>query len=260
MDIFDDFSEKLAGEVMADMADNYFGARKRLDDLVGILETFVENLKKKGEAVETRAGVFNALLTGETEAARFYDAIGVSSPETLLAREGIEDGVLDTVPDALTQKGRYVHTVGKVYDTLQKRCEDYLHGPPDYHPDDEALEEMEAHYELVLNMTKTINDQIEKINKSRSPGSMLQYVRGFQPDWDQKANIAGSNLVGFADGVDRKLVYKRIQFEDLGLKEYPDLPELGKVDKEIKGFCKDIYSRRKDAVEAAMAALRKTTT
>lgn len=259
MDIFDDFSEKLAGEVMADMADNYFGARKRLDDLAGILETFVENLKKKGEAVETRAGVFNALLTGKTEAARFYDAVGVSSPDSLLAKEGIGEGVLDTFPDALTAKGRYIQTTRKVYDALQKRCEDYLHGPPDYHPEDEALEEMETHYELVLNMTKTINDQIEKINKSRSPGSMLQYVRGFQPDWDQKANIAGSNLVGFADGVDRKLVYKPIKFEELGLKEYPELPKLGKVDKKIKGFCKDIYGRRREAVETAMEALKKTT-
>lgn len=244
---------------MADMADNYFGARKRLDDLVEILEDFAQRLRRKEAAVERSAGVFNALLTGIPEAARFYEAIGIASPGPLLDGEGIEKGALSAVPDAFTRRGRYIQTVRSAYEALQKRCGDYLHGPPDYEPAAECLEEMQTHYELVLNMAKTINEEIEKINKNRSAGSMLQYVRGFQPDWNQKANIAGSNLVGFADGVDRKLVYKPIRFEDLGLKAYPELPKLGKVDKEIKGFCKDIYGRRGEAVEAAMAALTAAT-
>lgn len=241
---------------MADMADDYFGARKRLDDLVMIFKRFAEKCREKGEAIEACAGVLNALLTEKAEAARFYDAIGVDSPDPLLARQAVQAEVLDALPNALTRRRRYVQTTRNVYDVLQKRCKDYLYGPPDYHPDGEGLEETEAHYELLVNMAEAINRQIEKINQNRSPGSMLQYVRGFQADWDQKANIAGSNLVGFADGVDQKLDYKPIRFQDLDLKKYPDLPASGQVDKQIREFCKDLYARRKDAIEEVMQKLR----
>jgi hypothetical protein len=255
LDIFDDFSEKLAGEVMADMADNYFGARKRLDDLVDIFHQFVDKCREKGEAVEADARGFNALLTGTAEAARFYERIGVTDPDPLLASASMDRAVLDHLPDAFTLKGRYIKTARKVYERLQKRCDDYLHGPPDF-TDPEDLQDMEAHYDLIVRMAKSINQQIEKINKSRSPGSMLQYVRGFQPEWDQKADIAGSNLVGFADGVDEKLTYKPIRFEELGLKHYPDLPEPDRVAKPLKSICADLYSRQRDAVAESMEKMK----
>lgn len=260
MDIFDDFSEKLAGEVMADMAENYFGERKRLDDLLDIFQRFVDKCREKGEAVERCAGLFNALLTGKEEAARFYESIGVDNANPLLVSPVIGDGILDRLPDALTRKGRYIETTRKVYDLLRNRCEDYLHGPSEFNPEEAGPAEEEAHYELVLKMAETINRRIEKINESRSAGSMLQYVRGFQPEWDQKANIAGSNLVGFAEGVDRKLVFEPIRFETLNLKRYPDIPEADEVAKQIKRVCKELYSRRGEAVAEVMEGLKTAVT
>jgi hypothetical protein len=215
----------------------------------------VDKCREKGEAVEASAAVFNALLTKPAEAKRFYDRVGLTDPDPLLDSASMDRPVLDRPPEAFTLKGRYIKAVQRVYDRLKQQVDDYLHGPPDL-TDPEGLEDMEAHYELLVSMAKTINDQVEKINKSRSPGSMLQYVRGFQPEWDQKANIAGSNLVGFAEGVDEKLVYKPIRFEDLGLKRYPDLPEPDRVAKPLKDICKDLYNRRREAVAEAMAKLK----
>lgn len=237
------------------MADNYFGARKRLDDLIDIFQSFAAACREKGRAVEAAAQFLNALLTSRAEATRFYKVIGIDDPEALLIPGAVNAGILDVLPNAFTQKGRYVQTVRRAYDVLQKQCEDYLHGPPDYQPEQEGAEYKEAHYDLMVNMAAAINQQIKKVNQNRSAGATLQYVRGFQPDWEQKATIAGASLTGFAEGVDQKLAYQPIRFEDFGLVLYPDLPTLRSVEKSIKKVCNDVYRRRSAMVKAVMSEL-----
>ena len=110
---FNDLNESLMDEVLGDMADNFFGRRKGIDDMRDLLDRYADSCREKAESAIRRAACFNALLPDPAGGAveRFYERIGVRGAEPLINAGAEIDTLPDRMPFALTRSGP-VHRPG----------------------------------------------------------------------------------------------------------------------------------------------------
>jgi len=252
---FDDFTTTLAEEALADMADAFFGSRKKLEGMMTVFREFVEQVRESAEGVDAQAALIRKLMLDREPAERFYRELGVASPEPLLDVDPEQAAVPPSLPSAWTRKGRYAGLVRRSYAALHERWETYLNGPKEQSRDPDGSDAIAPSYHLVLKMGELINERVEQTNRDMAPTWMLQQFRGFDPAKAEKARISGTD--GFGDGMDRKLAFRPIDLDALDLKTYPELPDPAAVSSEITDFCRKHYSDRKAEVEAAVSEIRR---
>ena len=255
---FDDLNESLMDEVLGDMADNFFGRRKGIDDMRDLLDRYADSCREKAESAIRRAACFNALLPDPAGGAveRFYERIGVRGAEPLINAGAEIDTLPDRMPFALTARGRFTALVEWAYDRTARACRDYLHGPPE---DESGPEngEIEGYYTLVERMVELINEEIRKVNTDMTPAGMLQRVRRLDVEGERKARIAGGVYAGYDSGMNRGLQLQPIDFAALELPDLPDLPPLGSVSWSVDRFCRDLYDAHKETIKKTLADVRR---
>ncbi len=255
---FDDLNECLMEDILCDMADNFFGRRKGIDDKRDLLDRYADSCREKADAAIRRAGCLNALLPDSADgvAERFYAAIGVRDAEPLINAGAAFDTVPDRMPFALTARGRFTALVEWAYDRTARACRAYLHGPPDDEPGpDEG--EIEGYYALVERMVELINEEIRKVNTDMSPAGMLQRVRRLDVEGDQKARIAGSVYAGYDSGMNRGLQLQPVDFESFQLPKLPELLPLESVSGSIDRFCRDLHDAHKETTRKTLSEVRR---
>jgi hypothetical protein len=104
-------------------------------------------------------------------------------------------------------------------------------------------------------MRELINAKIQEVNEQGSPSTILQYAKGFDAKGEQQAKVAGATG-GEYSGMDRKYLYRPITVEQMGLKQYPDLPRPADCRADIERFCKKVYPRIADALKVRLARLK----
>jgi hypothetical protein len=250
------FSDSMAEEVLTDMADTFFGARKELEHTIKAFQSLVETLREKETEVDAKAGFLNHLLLYGRAAADFYETIKVGTPSILLENKISDRPLLEKVPFALSPKGKFIKLVLRAYDALQEACDEYINGK--YYKDpEENVKRVTVHYKQIKIMCKIINEDVQKINKNMNPACVLQYAKGLDYETRDNERITGGTLDGYACSIDEKLAYKPIDFDSLRLKEYPALPKKDSVISEIRSFCKKIYSKNKTDIDKLIADLEK---
>ena len=101
----DDLVNDLAEEVLRDMAGNFFGTRKHLEDKIEFVYQCVAVLRKKETEVTTRAGFLNYLLLTPSFTAEFYRSIHLDSNAFPVEARITPRSLPEYVPSALTLKG-----------------------------------------------------------------------------------------------------------------------------------------------------------
>jgi hypothetical protein len=250
-----DFNTALLGEVFTDMAENFFGARKQLEDMMELFDTYVKGCKENGKDVAVKAGFLNHLLLGKEGALKFYQTINADSALILSKNEFSENILPERIPFALTAKGEYAHIVLWAYDTLEKACHKYVNGEYLY---EQGKEKVVPHYRLIHQMCEMINDRVRHVNANMPPGDVLQCVRKFTQDSEDSGCIAGAAYSDFDCRINEKLCYRPIEFDSLNLIEYPVLPPERRVSSEIVSFCKEHYSANKEEISKRISELKKT--
>jgi len=256
-----DFSEPLTQELLMDMADNFFGARTELENMMKLFSSYVEKLREKEAEVEGRVNFLNYLLSDKESISNFYKSLN-ADPAFFLSTEPFSNKPLpETIPFSLTPRGKFVNFVLLAYDALQKACDEHMNGKSD-----EALRninngEIFVYHKLIMEMFDLINEKVRHVNQNMSPLSVLQYAKGFDVGIGSRENITGGSTFGGEYGssnINDKLAYSPIHFDSLQLKSYPDLPKQNKVISQITDFCKKIYSHNKHEIRRHFSELRES--
>ncbi len=250
MDSFEDFNRSLTEEVLNDMAESFFGARKQVDNFTDLLEHLAEKCREKGREVASAAGFLNYLLLDRKGTETFYRELSVEAEaaEPLIATEPSKSSLPNPPPSAFTRKGRFIQMVEAVYSQLYANTDEYLHGRADVDPSDKSLESIPASYGLIKNMVMLINEEIRKVNKNMEPGEVMRFVRGFDPETRGKGRITGGLFSDYSQGMNQRLAYQPIEFESFELTPYPELPKPEKVQSSLRSFCKSYYGENKDRI------------
>jgi hypothetical protein len=250
-----DYDSPLTDEILSDVAQTFFGARKKLDDMIEILDRFVDTLRQKAEAVQQRAGLLHFLLVSEERVQHFYAALGVDDPGDLSGCSPPEPLPRLWIPFALTGRGRFAATVADRYRRLAKACREYRCSSANPLAEAESPVDACVDARLVEALRELVNEKIHLVNAESSPSVVLQYAKGFDAKGEKRSSVAGATAGEYA-GMDQKYLYRPIPAERMGLKQFPDLPRLERCRTQIRRFCRAIYPQIEDEARTRLALLK----
>ena len=256
-DWMDDFVDGLKSEVMTTMAEDFFSARKKLDDMLERFEKRAVQVRAQLHETVRLGRVLHTLLVDEQTVRAFYRTIG-SDAEPFLRVFAAEE---DTGPDrmycrhAFTARGKFVRTAYAAYRDFQKAAIEYLDGHYENDPERKGRKRMTPNRGQLLQAAIVINEEVEQVNRNRSPACALEFMGSLDPEHRQKQKVAGATLNGFACDFDEKMAFAPLDFEDYELPELPELPRARHVSKEVHGFSRQIWAEHRDELQPIMRRL-----
>lgn len=254
MSSLEEFSDSLANEVITEMADNFFGRRAEVEARINLFHAYVKRFRAMERMVISSAGFLNHLMVEPSGARDFFRTIGVDDADSLLENTAPGDIPLERLPSALTDKGRFTKLVLWSYDDLKTSCHEYIYGSKHETPRQAKGDDIELGYNLLKAMHRVVNEEVSAVNANISPTALLQSVRQFDAVAGMKARTMDAGAG--PGGLDGKLAFRRIDFDALGLKPYPELPNGNGVRTNIKSFCKSYYAANRRAIKIMLSDLK----
>lgn len=254
MNDYKDFADQLGEETIREMADDFFGARRDVEDMKETLERNAAKLARRLDILADTAHVFQDMLLGPENARAFYAALGVD-PEPFLALADRGQGIDEADEDcgrAVTRGGKYKKVVLDVYDHLRQLVDAYLNGV--WETDESGRKVLSLSFRQLEEFAEQVNARVGVLNECRKPSSSLQFVRSMNVEEADKANAIGGTLEGFCN-LDEELALEPVDFDALGLPALPELPPRDKLPKAAKDIFDVVYSTDKDRANAAVRQL-----
>jgi len=249
-----DFADKLQQDVVADMAEAYFGDRKELDDMIEAFHHMVGKLQESGPTLYQAAARLHTLLLDRQTARDFYIALDILPSCIPFSDEPVRP-FFDSLPFSLTRLGRYERCVCRAYAQLQSVADEYLNGRYFNDPEESGRKRLTVHYIRLKAIAEHINEKIDKVNRTMSPNETLRYVKKMNIEQAERESLIGEACLMDGCGLDLDLKFELLEFEKMDLPVVQDLPRLEAVKPAIKVFCKSIYQVRKQDIIIAMGAL-----
>lgn len=251
-----DFADQLQQDVVSDMAESYFGARKNLEDMITAFDRMVREFRFMAAKLSRAAATLHRLLLDTDTARDFYIALDIL-PSCIPFSDGGTSAIdLGPVPFAFTGRGRYAKCVIRAYDRFQKVSDEYLNGRYFDDPEYPGRKRLTIHYLRLRAMAEYINDHVSKVNDQISPTGMLRYVKGMDPDATERERIMGNMCLIEGGDLDTDMCFSAVDFDALGLPVVQDLPPSREVRDAIRAFCNDLYSAHKRDVDPLIDELR----
>ena len=249
---FKEYADELQQEVVTDMAEAYFGARKDIDDMLEVFGKLTEKLREHGPRLSQAAARLHRLLLDRDTVGEFYAALKLD-PESIPYMDEAPTPFFDKLPFAFTGQGRYERCVFRTYDLLQKAVDEYLNGRYFDDPEQPGRKRLTVHYLRLKSMAEYINEEIDRVNGTAVSGA-LHFIKTMDPEQMQHEGMMGQAVKG-TDHIDRDMSFTPIDFEGLGLPVVHELPALYAVREAIKGFCAELHKKRRDDTAEAMRSL-----
>lgn len=251
-----DLIEPLVGDILSDVADSFFTARRSLEAKIDLFHESVKKLRGMATDIHQHAALLNLLLVNDRQAEAFYRMLGLKA-ETFLAAADVDPrSILSGVPLGFGFNTRYTKLVFVVYSSLQEACDFYLNGQSDSSKTRAAPEGEKIYYRLIVKMHQLLNGEIVRINETISPSCTLQFAKAFKPDVLAKEKLTGGGITS-SMSLDNKLCYRPIDLSALGLLEIPLFPKLDQVKGPVKSFCKDLCRRYPNELKIIFEFIRK---
>ncbi len=252
MGLFDEFADVLSQEVLTEMAGTFFGARRHVEDMMDALRGLALTLRSQESRVEGMAGLLNLLLLRGTARQGFYQTIGVA-PEPFEMAAASPLKMPFKPPWALTLAGRYCLLVKRAYAELAEAVHDYMHGKVYRDMKDRGRKKTSVHYGQVMRFCEQVNALVTKVNADNAPSTVMQYVKNFNPEALAKERAVGSVNPDYASSLDETLDFRPVDFNDLGLRPFPDLPDPDAAADAIRTYCRKLAAENREAVAAILA-------
>ncbi len=252
-----DFADQLQQDVVSDMAESYFGARKNLEDMITVFDRMVGEFGRMADKLTRAVAALHRLLLDKATARNFYIALEVMPSCIPFPDSDAEMADMDPVPFALSGRGRYTKCVIRAYDRLQKVSDEYLNGRYYDDPEEPGRKRLTIHYLRLRAMAEYINDHIGAVNNRISPTGMLRYVKGMDPDATERQRVMGGSCLPEGGELDKDMCFSPIDFDGLELPVVQELPSAEKVREQIRTFCDELYARRGKEIDPLVDALRK---
>jgi len=242
-----DLQADLHSEIMTEMAENFFGRRRNLEDRLDQFYRLVVRVRRVGMETLVKWHTLFRLLLCDEEAKNLFASSGAVASDILWYCKNVSELRPMRRPLALTGLGRYRKTVSRLYETVRQAAADYNHGTFAPDPLDVRKKRAIPGYEQVREMCQAVNAEIKAVNDGQSPLCVLSFAKGLDPEGVHRENIAGATMAD-VQKIDRDLAFVPISFEDLGLPHVPDLPPLSEVEDRLNALCAVLYDTRKDEV------------
>lgn len=258
---FDTLSSALRGEVMTDIASNFFGARIAIDDERALFEFVESDIRLSEQRALNICGQLQALLTSREDLENMLRAIGVS-PEFVSRIEETDPWLNMPVPFALTTEGRYKKCVLETYTRMMNAFDFFLHGITYRKNTAEKYGKTTGYYRY-LEWCDELNERIKKVNRDHSPTQVLSVVREMDVEKTAKQRAVGTvnSEAGCIPGDD--LCILLLPREELQEMELPELPDLETtlasgetVAETIKRYAAAVYKREPEKVKQIIRILK----
>ncbi|WP_147821488.1 hypothetical protein [Salidesulfovibrio onnuriiensis] len=254
MSRFDEFADSLRAEVVSEMAETYFGARKNIDDMTEVLEQWARELRIWIPRLERAADKLHVLLLDERTMHDFYVALDVLPSCVPFPAGGERANLFDKLPFAFTARGRYAKCVLKAYWEFQRLVDEYLNGRYSSQPDEGGRKRLSVHYIRFKEMFEYVNKQIEKVNARMATGDTLRYLKQMDPEYTEKERVLEA-CVGESCALNVEAEYKPMELAGFELPEIQELPPVGRVRDEIKAFCRGVWERRGKEIQRLLSEI-----
>ena len=248
----DAFADGLVMEALSDTAQNFFGARKGLENEMELFRTRQRELVDMERRVRRRAGLLHLLLLDADAALGFYRELGLDAAQFVDAVDPEYRSPVFKVPWALTARGRYVKAVAKAYAMARDVLDGYLHGRHVRDPDGSGRKILTTNYELLSRWCERINQRIENVNRNMSPSGTMCFVRGLDPGRMSRERVAGATIEGRCEGLDAELAFKPLPCMVVDQTVFPELPEPGRVRADLRRAARKVYGARPDAARRVL--------
>jgi hypothetical protein len=250
-----DFADQLQADVISDMAESFFGDRKELDNALEAYAGMIEEFLPVIEHLFRAAATLRFLLLDEATADAFCAELGLD-PCRIPPSEDAPILVRESLPFALTGKGRYATCVEAAYRGLFDAIRDYLHGRCYNDPKRPGRKRMTMHYKRLEEIADIINEKIHKANNDRSVSSVLREVKNMNPEQMEREDLLGDVCYRKGEGMDSDMCFMPIDFGGYCFPEVVELPSPDEIRPALRRFCKRVYNERRDEVRKVVDTFR----
>jgi hypothetical protein len=242
---YQSLADALETEVLSEMAETFFGARKALEDLTDDLMLCVESLRVLSSKVFARVLFLRSLLLGEPGEAAFFAALGLPPQFPMVQAEpGVRVWKPDSLPFAFLPSSRFAEAVLLAYGEIFHACEVYMVGEYEDDPEQKGRKRMSMNYAQVESRCHQLNTRIDKLNADMAPSSVLQYARNISAA-DQAGQGSITNALG-AESLDKGLLFVPVDCYALGLWRAPSLPAPQVCEGKVRAFAKTFYAAHEE--------------
>ncbi|HEU6436370.1 MAG TPA: hypothetical protein VE028_02890 [Nitratidesulfovibrio sp.] len=239
----------LQDEVLSEMAETFFSARKAVDEEIELYRSREEELRRAAQRALCHADWLADLLAGPDMAEQMWRALGVHVDFMRLTDGGGRCPHRD-MPFAWTRRGLYEKLLLEVYADVWRAFDDYINGAAATVPGRPG-KVRKLGRRRYSQWAAEINRMVDKANRDHSPSCVLGMARALDVEGQEKLRVAGSGMQGYSCALDATLALPRL---DENVPELPDLPELPPPDvaeRTLRAFARRVWrERRKQAAEA----------
>lgn len=246
----------LQEEVLNEMAETFFSARKAVDEEIELFRTRGEELRRNGRRALRRAGWLVEVLTGPDMAAQLWRDLEVPGAFMRLVADGTGDTPHCAPPFAWTRGGRYEKLLLDAYEATWRAFDEYLHGVPTPTPGRPGTVRGLG-YRRYRQWAAEINHMVDKVNGNHAPSGVPGVARALDVAGREKVKVADSGMSGYTGVLDAALALSRLDEKLPGLPDLPLLPPPDVAARIVRVLARRVWrERRERAVEVLARAQR----
>lgn len=246
----------LQDEVLSEMAETFFSARKAVDEEMELFRSREEELRRASRRALCHAGWLADLLTGSDMAGQLWHALGVPVDFMQMAG-GTEACPHRDVPFAWTRSGRYEKLLLDVYEDTWRAFDEYVNGVAATVPG-RTGKVRRLGYRRYRQWAAEINRMVDKANRDHSPSCVLGMARALDVEGQEKLKVAGSGMEGYSCALDATLALPRLDESVPQLPDLPDLPAPATAARSLRALARRIWRERRDRAAAALARVEQS--
>ncbi|MHC1790732.1 hypothetical protein [Solidesulfovibrio sp.] len=248
MSLRSDYADDLKTEVLAEMADNFFSRRCRLDERLENFEALRQRvLKRSGPACDA-VHALGRLLLDHPQAVAFLAGLDLA-PDRLPPASGQQHA--RPRPLALTAAGRYRKAVSRAYEAMRREISQYNEGGYTADPRQPGRMMPVPGYELLHSVAEKINAEIEVVNASQCPADMVRFTKSLDPGRMEQENACGG--IGDACRLNNDLAFTPLDPDNFGIPRLPTPPPLDDVEDALTTLADAVRQSDPKAADAVLA-------
>ncbi len=247
MNKIDYLSNEMAEETLKEAADTFFGKRKKIDDEIELLREQAKKIQAMAKKIRAKASGLNFMLLDQDWINKFWARLGLG--ESVYPSIKGEWKGKESMPWAMTIRGRYQKAVLSLYQELGSLVRDYTHGRYIDHPSIKGKKVITPNFSSLKTWAESINRDIEAINCSSRPDDVMSFTRRMNVEEDSKREQVGS---GLEYKYDEQLCLTPVDFDSLELEQFPELPFKKSHLETVRDLCRSICTENKERVRAVL--------
>lgn len=241
----------LQDEVLSEMAETFFSARKAVDDEIELFRSREDELRRASQRALCLAAWLSDLLTGRDMAERLWLALGVPVDFLSLVNSGERCPHRD-LPFAWTRRGRYEKLLQDVYEDAWRAFDDYVNGTATPVPGRPG-KVRRLGYRRYRRWAGEINRMVEKVNRDHSPSCVLGMARSMDVQGQDKLRVAGGGMDGYSCALDATLALPCLDERVPALPDLPELPPPDAAARTLRSFARKAWDERRARAAEVLA-------